>query len=63
MSGRDGISDHCGGRGALLNEIGSLATAACWRVETAFARRILNRQSNEEVRYGVYGYQSECMGG
>jgi hypothetical protein len=63
MSGRDGISDHRGGARRLLNEMNPWPLRTCWRAEIAFARRILNRHSNEEVRYGVYGYQSECMGG
>ena len=40
----------------------SVSAGSLLSTEIAFTRRILNHQSKEEVRYGVYSYQSECMG-
>jgi hypothetical protein len=61
MSGADHISNHYGWARRLFDEV-ELSVSAALRAETDFFRGILNRQSNEEVRYGVYGYQSECLG-
>ena len=60
MSGAGHIFNHYGWARRRFEEM-ELSLSAALR-ETDFFRRILNRQSNEEVRYGVYGDQSKCMG-
>jgi hypothetical protein len=61
MSGADYISNHYDWARRPFNEMELCSSAGLLSGEIA-TRRIVNRQSKEEVRYGVYGYQSECMG-